>query len=581
VPNRIRFGSDFDDKTSPKLNKLRQNFNDLAKGSGFKTLVQGVGIGAGVSAFNALGAAAGGAVRFMFDSVEAASNLSEQVNKSRVVFGDASTDVESFGDRSAKAFGISKRAALEAAGTFGNFFTGVGKGQREAAEMSTKLVKLAADLASFNNLDPTDVLDKLRAGLAGEAEPMRRLGVFLTEAKVKAKAMELGLADANGEISEGAKITARYNLILQETTTAQGDFTRTSESMANQQRTLNALAEDTSAKFGEVLQPAVIEFQRVIIRALDASSQGMDDMAAAAARGSQSAAAALAYARERGEASMTDMAGQVADRGDRIETAMDDVGTHASGMAADMGQAAREAADAFDKMVKDMRSDALSLVDDVFEETRIRDDLLANRMKENAAKRVLASKTATVAEKRDARTALHEVEESNTKLRIQLLAAGKLNKSETADLISDLEKKLRTSTGSTRQNIQRLINKVKELDRTRADVDIAIRMRTFMSTASKDDKVRRQHGGPVWPGQDFIVGEGPGDPGETLRINSDGTGFVTPNSPPSSWSQPQMAAQTEVPTVIQLVVDGRVLAEIVDAHLHRKVQRSPTSAVGT
>ena len=100
-------------------------------------------------------------------SIKAASDLEETRNKVKVVFGDMSDDVLEWSKNSASAFGQSKQQALEAAGTFGNLFTSMGLAQGESADMSRGLVELAADLASFNNIDPAIVLEKLRSGLVG------------------------------------------------------------------------------------------------------------------------------------------------------------------------------------------------------------------------------------------------------------------------------------------------------------------------------------------------------------------------------------------------------------------------------
>lgn len=187
--------------------------------------------------------------------IDAASDLNESLSKSDTVFGGSARAVHDFAESAAKDLGISRQQAEEAAGTFGNLFTTIGLGQEPAAKMSTELVKLSADLASFNNLDPSETLEKLRSGLVGEVEPLRALGVNFNAAQVEAKAFELGLADANGEISEGAKVQARYALILDQTKTAQGDFARTADGVANKTRIMKAELADTAAEMGASLLP--------------------------------------------------------------------------------------------------------------------------------------------------------------------------------------------------------------------------------------------------------------------------------------------------------------------------------------
>ncbi len=133
---------------------------------------------------------AGGVAAFKF-----ASDLGESMNKVDVVFGKASGSVKRFSADAARSLGISQQEALAAAGTFGNLFTAMGIGEQASANMSTSLVELAGDLASFNNVDPTEALDALRSGLTGETEPLKRFGVNINEATLKAKALELGLID--------------------------------------------------------------------------------------------------------------------------------------------------------------------------------------------------------------------------------------------------------------------------------------------------------------------------------------------------------------------------------------------------
>ena len=128
-------------------------------------------------------------------SIDAASDVEESMSKVGVVFGDSAGMVQEFASTADTALGQSRQQALDAAGTFGNLFVSMGMGQEPAADMSTSLVTLASDLASFNNTDPTTALDALRAGLTGETEPLKRFGVNLNAATISAKALELGLVE--------------------------------------------------------------------------------------------------------------------------------------------------------------------------------------------------------------------------------------------------------------------------------------------------------------------------------------------------------------------------------------------------
>lgn len=211
------------------------------------------GLGGAIAGL-ASGAALGS---FLKDSVNAASDLGESISKVGVVFGKSAKTVNAFAANSATAFGQSKQQALEAAGTFGNLFVSMKIGQKESANMSTKLVALASDLASFNNTDPAEALDALRAGLVGETEPLRRFGINLNDAQLRAETLRLGLGKVGSTLTPLQKAQASYSLILKQSTTAQGDFARTSTGMANQQRIMNARLDDAKASIGQQLLPAM------------------------------------------------------------------------------------------------------------------------------------------------------------------------------------------------------------------------------------------------------------------------------------------------------------------------------------
>lgn len=227
------------------------------KARGWSSRVGGILSGAAgfLLKWGTIGAAA--VATFAWSTANAASDLHETMSKVSVVFGDAASEILAWGQNSAASLGMSKNAALGAAGTYGNLFRSMGITTGKSAEMSTSLVELAADLASFNNMDPTEVLDKLRSGLTGETEPLKTLGVNLNQATIEAKALQLGLWNGKGTIDAAAKAQASYALILEQTSLAQGDFARTSDGMANQQRVLGATVEDSMAAIGAAFMPII------------------------------------------------------------------------------------------------------------------------------------------------------------------------------------------------------------------------------------------------------------------------------------------------------------------------------------
>lgn len=193
-----------------------------------------------------------------FGLVKLASAQEEAVNKAAQTFKESAKEVERWADTSANAYGLTKAEALSYSSTMGQILSASGIARDEMAEMSLTLLKLSGDMASFNDIDPTEALQKLQSGLVGEVEPLRAVGVLLSEAAVKRKAVAEGIAAEGEALTDAQKVLARYQLILESTADQQGDFARTSESLANKQRIAAASAEDLGAKFGKILQPIFI-----------------------------------------------------------------------------------------------------------------------------------------------------------------------------------------------------------------------------------------------------------------------------------------------------------------------------------
>lgn len=205
----------------------------------------------------------GGVAVGLFQAAQAASDLAESQSKANVVFQDGIGVVTSFAETAATSVGLSEQAALEATGTFGNLFTALGLTRGAAADLAPQVIQLGADLASFNNLGVEDTLERIRSGLVGEIEPLRSIGISFNAADVEARAFELGLQGANGELSEGAKVQARWSLIVEQSSNAAGDFARTSTGLANQQRILRAEFANAVTEAGEHLLPTLLDLVEV------------------------------------------------------------------------------------------------------------------------------------------------------------------------------------------------------------------------------------------------------------------------------------------------------------------------------
>ena len=201
---------------------------------------------------NVLGVAlAAGAVK----AVDSASNLEEAINATNVVFGDAADKLVAFGETASRTVGLSNTEFQSLATKTGGLLANLGYSTDEAADSTIALAERAADMASVFNTDVGTALEAIQAGLRGETEQLLNFNVALNASKVEAKAMELGLYDGVGAISDHAKALATEALILEQTDVVAGDFANTSDSLAGQQRILAADMENLSAQIGTALLP--------------------------------------------------------------------------------------------------------------------------------------------------------------------------------------------------------------------------------------------------------------------------------------------------------------------------------------
>ncbi len=225
--------------------------------NGFKDFSRKVGrsLANVAKASAAIGVAVGAGA---FKAVQSASDLAEATAATEQIFGDAADAVLKFSESAATAFGQSKQDALNGAQIFGTFGKAAGLAGDDLSGFTTGLLGLASDVASFRNASPEEVIEAIGAGLRGESEPLRRFGVLLNDAKLKAEAMALGIYSGNKPLNDQQKILAAEAIIYKETADAQGDFARTSDGLANSQRILAARFSNVIATLGEKLLPVAL-----------------------------------------------------------------------------------------------------------------------------------------------------------------------------------------------------------------------------------------------------------------------------------------------------------------------------------
>lgn len=199
-----------------------------------------------------------GVADFGKSAIELGSNITEVENVVDTAFGSMAGKVYEFASTASEQFGLSELAAKQYSGTMMAMLKSSGVAQGAASDMSITLAGLAGDLASFYNIETDEAFRKLRAGISGETEPLKQLGINMNIANLEAYAMANGINKAYKEMTLAEQTTLRYNYIIAKTGDAQGDFARTAGTWANQLRLLRLNIQSISAIIGQGLIAALL-----------------------------------------------------------------------------------------------------------------------------------------------------------------------------------------------------------------------------------------------------------------------------------------------------------------------------------
>ncbi len=202
--------------------------------------------------------------RFGKNAVETASDLVEVQNVVDATFGKYASLVDKMAETSIPDFGMSELTVKDVASRFQAMGTAMGFAQGEMANMSVELTGLAADMASFYNVEQADVAKSLESIFTGQARPLRQYGLDLTQATLQEWAMKQGLDADIQSMSQAEKTMLRYQYVLANTGAAQGDFARTANTWANQIRILKQQFQQFASVIGTGLIAAFKPFVQTL-----------------------------------------------------------------------------------------------------------------------------------------------------------------------------------------------------------------------------------------------------------------------------------------------------------------------------
>ena len=185
------------------------------------------------------------------DAIEAASDLQEVQNVVDVTFGENANQIEKWAKNAGTQFGLTETQAKRFSSTMGAMLKSSGLAGDQIVDVSTDLAGLAADMASFYNLDFDTAFQKIRSGISGQTMPLKELGIDMSVATLNAFALQQGLTKTFDQMSQGEQTMLRYQYLMQATADAQGDFSRTSDGYANSMRKLQTNLETLKTTLGK------------------------------------------------------------------------------------------------------------------------------------------------------------------------------------------------------------------------------------------------------------------------------------------------------------------------------------------
>ena len=219
----------------------------------------------------ALGAVGGyfaldAAVDFGKGIANAASDQEQAIGAVNSVFGEYADTIHNFGKESAGSIGVARSEFEQLSTLTGALLKNAGVPLDEVTDSTLALTQVGADLSAMYGGSVVDSMNAINSALKGEMDPLESFGVSLKASAIEAKAVSMGLVDAEGKATDYGKKMATVALIQEQSADATGTFAKESKSMAGQTQILGAQFKDLQADLGQKLLPTIVEVSGVLVK---------------------------------------------------------------------------------------------------------------------------------------------------------------------------------------------------------------------------------------------------------------------------------------------------------------------------
>lgn len=262
------------------LNSLINEINKLNKSAGSDGLKKLSGSIDGISSEIKKFFSFKNLYEYIYKAADSFNEYYEAANFFGVSMKELTGEASDFIDKMNELLGIDPAEAMNNMSKIQSLTTSFGLASNQAYVLSKNLTQLGYDLSSLQNLSVSETFTKLQAAISGELEPIRRLGVDLSEARLQQELLDLGFQENISSLSQADKAVLRYIAIMKQTTDAQGDFARTVDSPANSIKVLQAQVEGLSRAVGSLLYPALKSILPVAIAVVEVIKEAVQSCAA-------------------------------------------------------------------------------------------------------------------------------------------------------------------------------------------------------------------------------------------------------------------------------------------------------------
>ena len=203
--------------------------------------------------------------QFLGSAITRASEYLEDMNLFTVSMGEYAEEAYKYAQKVSEIMGIDPAEWMRNQGVFNTIITGFGVASDKAALMSKNLTQLGYDISSFYNIPFAESMQKVQSGIAGELEPLRRIGYDLSVARLQQEAYNLGINKSVSAMTQAEKAQLRYYTMMTQVTQVQGDMARTLEQPTNMIRVLKAQLEQAARAVGDLFIPALTKVLPIAI----------------------------------------------------------------------------------------------------------------------------------------------------------------------------------------------------------------------------------------------------------------------------------------------------------------------------